>query len=53
MQTTRAPIAIKAVARQKLTPKLLENLEGEINILKTISHPHVVELEDCIVRIRN
>jgi serine/threonine-protein kinase ULK/ATG1 len=30
-----------------LTPKLLENLEGEI--LKAISHRHIVELEDCIV----
>jgi len=32
-----------------LTPKLLENLEGEISILKAISHRHIVELEDCIV----
>lgn len=45
---SRTPIAIKAVSRNKLTPKLLENLEGEINILKAISHANVVRLEDCI-----
>lgn len=27
----------------------MENLEGEISILKAISHRHIVELEDCIV----
>ena len=48
-QKTRAPIAIKAVSRQKLTTKLLENLESEINILKVISHRNVVSLEDCFV----
>lgn len=45
----RSPVAIKAVSRNKLTPKLLENLEGEISILKAISHENVVRLEDCIV----
>ncbi|KAK8849798.1 hypothetical protein IAR55_005134 [Kwoniella newhampshirensis] len=44
---TKAPIAIKAVSRQKLTTKLLENLESEINILKVIHHRHIVALEDC------
>ncbi|CAD6573780.1 MAG: Serine/threonine-protein kinase, partial [Tremellales sp. Tagirdzhanova-0007] len=44
---TRDPIAIKAVSRQKLTTKLLENLESEINILKVISHRNIVSLEDC------
>jgi len=50
-QKTRAPIAIKAVSRQKLTTKLLENLESEINILKVISHRNVVSLEDCFVSV--
>jgi len=50
LQKTRAPIAIKAVSRQKLTTKLHENLESEINILKVISHRNVVSLEDCFVR---
>ncbi|RSH93147.1 Serine/threonine-protein kinase [Saitozyma podzolica] len=44
---TREPVAIKAVSRQKLTTKLLENLESEINILKAISHRNIVSLEDC------
>ncbi|WVR07941.1 hypothetical protein IAU60_004984 [Kwoniella sp. DSM 27419] len=44
---TKAPIAIKAVSRQKLTTKLLENLESEINILKSIHHRNIVALEDC------
>lgn len=49
-QSTRAPVAIKAVVRSKLTSKLLENLESEISILKRIRHPHIVELKDCLVR---
>ena len=48
-QKTRDPIAIKAVSRQKLTTKLLENLESEINILKVVSHRNIVSLEDCFV----
>ena len=48
-QKTHHPCAIKVVSRQKLTAKLLENLEGEINILKAITHPHIVSLEDCFV----
>ncbi|WWC73813.1 uncharacterized protein I206_107785 [Kwoniella pini CBS 10737] len=44
---TKVPIAIKAVSRQKLTTKLLENLESEINILKVIHHRNIVALEDC------
>lgn len=51
IQKTRAPIAIKAVSRQKLTQKLLENLESEINILKAISHRNIVSLEDCFVSV--
>ncbi|WRT69818.1 serine/threonine-protein kinase ATG1 [Kwoniella shivajii] len=44
---SKIPIAIKAVSRQKLTTKLLENLESEINILKVIHHRNIVALEDC------
>ncbi|ORX37575.1 hypothetical protein BD324DRAFT_641773 [Kockovaella imperatae] len=44
---SRVPIAIKAVSRQKLTTKLLENLESEINILKAINHRNIVGMEDC------
>ncbi|GAA96795.1 uncharacterized protein L969DRAFT_79771 [Mixia osmundae IAM 14324] len=45
---TKHPVAIKAVNRGKLTPKLLENLESEIRLLKGIAHPNVVELVDCL-----
>jgi serine/threonine protein kinase len=48
-QKSRTPIAIKAVSRQKLTAKLLENLESEINILKSIHHRNIVALLDCFV----
>lgn len=39
-------VAIKSVARSKLTKKLLENLESEISILKGIRHAHIVSLLD-------
>lgn len=44
-----SPVAIKAVVKSKLTPKLKDNLEGEITLLKQISHLNVVELIDCLV----
>ncbi|KAL1412572.1 Serine/threonine-protein kinase [Vanrija albida] len=44
---SKVPVAIKAVSRQKLTSKLLDNLESEINILKAISHRNIVALIDC------
>ncbi|EPQ27586.1 uncharacterized protein PFL1_04724 [Pseudozyma flocculosa PF-1] len=47
-QQTREPVAIKIVTRKKLTTKLLENLEGEIAILKAINHPNIVELKECL-----
>lgn len=47
IQRTKDTVAIKAVRRDKLTPKLLENLESEIAILKGIRHDHVVILMDC------
>ncbi|CDH54575.1 serine threonine protein kinase [Lichtheimia corymbifera JMRC:FSU:9682] len=40
-------VAIKAVLRNKLTKKLQVNLESEINILKTVHHPHIVGLIEC------
>ena len=41
-------IAIKIVTRRKLSPKLLENLQGEIAILKAVSHPNIIALIDCL-----
>lgn len=37
------------MSRQKLTAKLLENLESEINILKSIHNRNIVALLDCFV----
>ncbi|KAI9289116.1 kinase-like domain-containing protein [Umbelopsis sp. AD052] len=45
-KTTRRPVAIKSVLKQKLTRKLFENLESEISILKAIRHDHIVGLID-------
>lgn len=41
-------VAIKSVTRSKLSEKLLENLEGEISILKSMRHTNIVDLRDCI-----
>lgn len=41
-------IAIKIVTRRKLSQKLLDNLQGEIAILKAVSHPNIIELIDCL-----
>ena len=44
----RGLVAIKSVTRSKLSAKLFENLEVEISILKSVRHPAIVELKDCI-----
>lgn len=36
--------AIKAIARKKLSKRLLQNLDMEIAVLKDIQHPHIVAL---------
>lgn len=41
-------VAVKSVTLQKLSQKLLDNLESEISILKGIRHPHIVSLIDII-----
>ncbi|EGV63966.1 Serine/threonine-protein kinase [Yamadazyma tenuis] len=44
---TNQAVAIKSVVRSKLkSKKLLENLEIEISILKSMKHPHIVGLLD-------
>lgn len=47
MQKRRSLVAIKSVALHKLNKKLRENLYAEINILRTLQHPHIVALIDC------
>ncbi|OLN95552.1 Serine/threonine-protein kinase ATG1 [Colletotrichum chlorophyti] len=45
---TKATVAIKSVEMGRLNNKLRENLYGEIQILKTLRHPHIVALHDCV-----
>ena len=41
-------VAIKSVDMKKLNKKLKDNLYSEIHILKTLHHPHIVALIDCL-----
>lgn len=50
-QTTRHEVAIKAVKRDSLSTKLFENLQSEIQILKSLSHRHITKLIDIVVRL--
>ncbi|NXV24453.1 ULK3 kinase, partial [Cepphus grylle] len=43
---TREVVAIKCVSKRSLNRASVENLLTEIEILKTIHHPHIVELKD-------
>ncbi|KAJ2161789.1 Serine/threonine-protein kinase [Coemansia sp. RSA 552] len=45
---TNELVAVKSVVRSSLTRRLLENLETEINILRTVKHPSIVGLIDCL-----
>lgn len=47
-QESKAAVAIKSVELERLNKKLKENLYGEIQILKTLRHPHIVALHDCL-----
>ncbi|WYZ40038.1 hypothetical protein EsH8_IV_000379 [Colletotrichum jinshuiense] len=47
-KSTKATVAIKSVEMGRLNNKLRENLYGEIQILKTLRHPHIVALHDCV-----
>lgn len=43
-------VAVKAITRARLNRKLMDNLESEIAILKTVKHPNIVALHDIQVR---
>ncbi|KAL2271888.1 hypothetical protein VTJ83DRAFT_1259 [Remersonia thermophila] len=47
-KVTGALVAIKSVELGRLNNKLKENLYSEIKILKTLRHPHIVALHDCV-----
>ncbi|KAH6903283.1 other/ULK/ULK protein kinase [Coprinopsis sp. MPI-PUGE-AT-0042] len=45
---TRLQVAIKAVKRDNLSARLLDNLQSEIQILKSLSHRHITKLIDIV-----
>jgi serine/threonine-protein kinase ULK/ATG1 len=50
LQESHQQVAIKVVERNKLTAKLFDNLQSEIDILKSLSHRHITRLVDIVVR---
>lgn len=46
-------MAVKAVKRDKLSAKLFDNLQSEIEILKSLSHRHITRLLDIVRGERN
>ncbi|KAH7883091.1 kinase-like protein [Phlebopus sp. FC_14] len=52
-EETHHQVAIKSVRRDILTAKLLDNLQSEIEILKTLSHRHITKLIDIVRAERN
>ena len=51
MKQTRRQVAIKTVSRAGLSPKLFDNLRGEIEILKALSHRHITRLLEIVVSL--
>ncbi|KAG5644471.1 hypothetical protein DXG03_008295 [Asterophora parasitica] len=47
-EETRLQVAIKTVKRDNLTAKLFDNLQSEIQILKSLSHRHITKLIDIV-----
>ncbi|CAL8243289.1 unnamed protein product [Lota lota] len=43
---SREAVAVKVVAKKTLNKTSMENLLTEIEILKTVRHPHIVQLKD-------
>ncbi|KAI0043068.1 Pkinase-domain-containing protein [Auriscalpium vulgare] len=52
-EETRQEVAVKTVSRSTLSTKLFENLQSEIDILKSLSHRHITRLIDIIRAERN
>lgn len=49
VKDTKVTVAIKAVKRDILNAKLFDNLQSEIDILKSLSHRHITKLLDIVV----
>lgn len=43
---SREVVAVKVVAKKSLNKASTENLLTEIEILKSVRHPHIVQLKD-------
>ncbi|KAG9226970.1 hypothetical protein CCMSSC00406_0003357 [Pleurotus cornucopiae] len=52
-EDTHQQVAVKAVKRDKLSAKLFDNLQSEIEILKSLSHRHITRLLDIVRGERN
>ncbi|KAI0733248.1 kinase-like protein [Fomitopsis betulina] len=52
-EQTHRQVAIKTVSRAGLSPKLFDNLQGEIEILKALSHRHITRLLDIVRAEKN
>ncbi|KAH9997071.1 kinase-like protein [Russula vinacea] len=52
-EESRHEVAIKTVSRSGLSTKLVENLQSEIDILKSLSHRHITRLIDIVRAERN
>ncbi|KAJ8489036.1 hypothetical protein ONZ45_g13730 [Pleurotus djamor] len=52
-EQTHHQVAVKAVKRDKLSAKLFDNLQSEIEILKSLSHRHITRLLDIVRGERN
>lgn len=47
---SREVVAVKVVGKKTLNKTSTENLLTEIEILKTVRHPHIVQLKDFQVK---
>ncbi|KAF8452741.1 kinase-like domain-containing protein [Boletus edulis BED1] len=52
-EETHQTVAIKSVRRDILTAKLFDNLQSEIEILKSLSHRHITKLINIVRADRN
>lgn len=48
---SREVVAVKVVGKKTLNKASTENLLTEIEILKTVRHPHIVQLKDFQVTL--
>uniref|UniRef100_A0A182N0V6 Serine/threonine-protein kinase ULK3 n=1 Tax=Anopheles dirus TaxID=7168 RepID=A0A182N0V6_9DIPT len=47
-KTTKEILAVKVMAKSKLSHTALDNIVSEISLLKRLKHPHIVEMRDFL-----